>query len=103
MTPFEQRTCKYCNISITNQPVTPQIDDEFHFICWCPMFENVRGIFYKEYSVVKKGFMELTDQHKFLTILCPTTAYLTKLTNRFIRNMLVDRNKIDEGIAINCI
>ena len=39
----------------------------------------------------------MNDDHKFLTILCPTSAQAAKLVNRFIKFMFEKRKRIDLG------
>jgi len=37
--PFENRKCQYCNV----------LEDEFHFIFECPMYNNIRHIYLQDY------------------------------------------------------
>ena len=43
------------------------------------------------------GFVNMKDDQKFLTLMCPTTVKVAKLTNKMIKFMFEKRAKIEEG------
>ena len=55
--PYEQRFCKCC---------TTEIEDEYHFIIICPLYEDIRKLFIKPYYRIKPSM------YKFL-LLCKTS------------------------------
>ena len=108
VTPYNQRFCVFCQTQPgdlnTNQICNESnsipiqfLDTEQHFLLGCNRFINTRNIFLDKISTLKPGFMELTESEKFSTLMCPTSAQLTKTVNRFIRFMVEIREKISSG------
>ena len=46
-----ERLCIYCE--------NRQIDDEYHFICECPIFNNLRGMYIKPYYRIRPNVYKL--------------------------------------------
>ena len=47
-------------------------------------------------SSLLPGFLNLSDNEKFVTLLCPTKPQTAKLANRLIKKMFELRDKIDK-------
>ena len=82
-------------------PSGPAIDDEFHFLIRCPVFSSDRNCVFTRLSQITPNFPNLSDADKFKTLLCPTTAFSTKLVHRFIKQMFATRDKYDGVNQIN--
>ena len=69
-TKLEERLCQICNSNT--------IEDEFHFLCVCPHYEQERRCLYS--SVVNKSpmFSESTDKEKFDTLMTHYNNYVLK-------------------------
>ena len=52
-TPREQRYCLSCNKF--------DLEDEYHFVCVCPFFQNIRIQYIKKYYFVKPSMFKFTD------------------------------------------
>ena len=101
VTPVELRTCSYCVPTSTapsclgsRPPPTSPIDDEYHFLMNCSRFKNMREIAFEDISVHLPVFSNLSEIQQFCTLLCPTHATVTKIVNRFIRDMFQSREKL---------
>ena len=116
ITPSDQRYCKYCcsvfqprHTQLATAPsqtpsaptAEPAIDDEFHFLIRCPVFSSDRNCMFTRFSQLTPNFLNLSDANKFKTLLCPTTAFSTKLVYRFIKQMFATRDKYDGENQIN--
>ena len=109
ITPLAQRTCSFClpstNCDIPNQtvyynPESGLVDDEVHFLTKCPRFANTRRVFYSAIAAIVPDFKEMTDDQKFVTLMCPRNPQATKTVNRYIRFMFDQRDKINSGVNI---
>lgn len=109
VTPVNARFCVYCSQStapLTTTPTTTpppdspqkQVDTEIHFLTQCSAFTTERNRVYGDMSTHVPDFNKMSDQQKFVTMLCPTTAQSAKLINRFIKLMFEGRAKTDELI-----
>ena len=58
---------------------------------------------YGKMSSLLPNFMQLTDDQKFMQLLCPITPQAAKLVNKFCKIMFECRNKIDEGSTLDDI
>ena len=108
VTPASARFCGYCSHSTspstpTATPTSPppaspqkQVDTEFHFLTQCNAFVSERNLVYGEMSAHVPNFAQMSDQQKFATMLCPTTAHSAKLIHRFIKLMFEGREKMDK-------
>ena len=105
VTPVDKRICTYCLPPSTSTPSTTSsgptppagpVDDELHFTIRCPRFETERNIIFEEMSSLLPGFLSLSDNEKFVTLLCPTKPQTAKLANRLIKKMFELRDKIDK-------
>ena len=95
--PVDKRICKYCSSYYTDNNLICPVDDEFHLIIGCTKFQGARDLFYEQCSNLNKDFMDLSDSQKFVSVLCPATAQLAKLVNRYIARIMTGRKEIDEG------
>ena len=102
--PISERICSFCRslheCSLPNQTAICKscaVDDEVHFLTICPRFENTRSVFYSVIESDMPGFKEKKDDHKFLTLVCPTSPQIAKTVNRYIRFMFEQREKIVAG------
>ena len=114
VTPLDQRICVYCSdATATTTPTSPRpppvapppgsVDNEHHFLIQCSRFANERIAVFAEMSSLMPDFMQMSDQHKFKILLCPTSPQAAKLTNRFIKLMFECRAKIENSQAVtNC-
>ena len=98
-TSCSQRTCSHssCCSNPALAAAEPAIDDEFHFLLQCSMFDAERTCLFTRLSSLIPGFDKLSLTCKFKTLLCPTTALATKLTHRFIKNMFAQREIYDNA------
>ena len=111
VTPLQNRVCVHClsdtppSTSATpprpaspTRPAPPQqqpglLDDEIHFLVQCNRFNDERYNLFQEMSTLMPNFMQMSDQNKFKTLMCPITPQAAKLTNRFIKMMFENREK----------
>ena len=42
------------------------IEDEFHFLCICPIYQNLRENLYSSYYNISNDFIDLSDDQKFV-------------------------------------
>ena len=56
--PLEDRVCKLCN-SVTNN-----IEDEFHVLCVCNAYNDIRISLYNNISYINSNFDEYDDFEK---------------------------------------
>ena len=109
-TPLEQRVCVYCQSppasagtpSLPPGPSTqeaghPPVDTEHHFLVKCSTFAVQRNCLYGKIKTLLPNFDLLTDEEKFVQLVCPVSAQAAKLFNKFIKMMFESRAKIDEG------
>ena len=94
-TPILDRTCKYCSDLV--------VDDESHFLLFCQTFSNKRECFFNKLGTILPNFIDLPNEQKLATILCPATATAAKLSNKYIAILFNNRKKLDEGIPINTL
>ena len=103
--PYDKRVCSFCppvSNCMPNQTCSPAassgaVDSEVHFLMNCTRFSNSRRHFFDNASRLIPGFSNMDDDHKFVTLLCPTNAQTAKLTNRFIKFMFEMRKRIELG------
>ena len=57
----DERTCEICNSNA--------VENEIHFICECPVYENYRHRLYEEVSRTDTNFMNLPIQEKFVYLM----------------------------------
>ena len=111
ITPFHQRTCRYCPTlsppctgAPPGQPAlsstghghpAPPPDTEFHFLMECNMFKSQRSSLFENIELSNPNFASISDHEKFKTLLCPVSADLAKLVHRFVKNMFESREKYD--------
>ena len=105
ITPFELRHCKYCQEmgGDSSEPNLNFVDTEFHFLVQCSSFSIKRNCLYGKMSSLLPNFMQLSDDQKFMQLLCPITPQSAKLVNKFCKIMFECRKKIDEGSTLEDI
>ena len=118
ITPIDQRICIYCKPPAPTsrsctQPSTSQsqtlrtgspsaqVDSEQHFLISCPIFSVERNCLFGKMSSIEPDFRTLSNEDKFVKLLCPTSPQMAKLSNKLIKIMFESRNKIDLGQPIN--
>ena len=77
VTPVTSRICKYCTSN--------KIDDEYHAILQCGTFVLKRYCFFGKITSILPGFMELSPDHKLLTILCPSTSEIAVCVSKYLK------------------
>ena len=78
--PRNERRCIYCDMN--------DIDDELHFLCKCPCFDDLRRTYIKRY------FYTRTNMYKLIELLkCDDRSTLVKLC-KFIKLAFNRRNAI---------
>ena len=106
VTPVDQRTCQYCTppSSARSSPCSGQspstsalIDNEEHFLMSCSRFSSVRRSAFEEISFIFPHFLNLSVNRQFCTLLCPTDPKIAKITNRLIKQMFNDRERMDKS------
>ena len=76
------------------------VDSEAHFLTQCTRFSTTRKHFYSKIAEAVPGFVDMKDDQKFLTLMCPKTVKMAKLTNKLIKFMFEKRAKIEEGLNV---
>ena len=59
-TPLEERLCRLC--------IDECIEDEFHFLCVCRLYQNERVLLYNRVSELHSEFASLNVQEKFVSL-----------------------------------
>ena len=77
----DDRKCTLCNLD--------SIEDEFHFICKCPLYAQFRKELYDTYKVKHSNFGTLSDDEKFILIM----KSANKQAGRYIVNSFDTRRK----------
>ena len=54
------------------------IEDEFHFLCICPIYQNLRENLYSSYYNISNDFIDLSDDQKFVYMLKQPIRNLNK-------------------------
>ena len=61
------------------------IEDEFHFPCICPIYQNLRENLYASYYNISNDFIDLSDDQKFVYMLkqpiCNVIKFVTLAWN----------------------
>jgi hypothetical protein len=88
------RCCIYC------QPAgAPGVrDDEFHLFS-CPCFANQQQCLFGKVSSVVWGFRSLSFIDQVKSLLCPTSAEICRLVNKYIKIIFKGRDKLDDGAS----
>ena len=92
-TPVNDQLCLFC--------CDKMIDNESHFILSCSTFKTKRQCFFNKLATLVPNFLNLNNNDKLATILCPISAKAAKLANRFIRFMFQSRRKIEEDSLLH--
>ena len=74
--PLEDRVCKLCN-SVTNN-----IEDDFHVLCVCNAYNDIRTSLYNNISDINSNFDEYDDFEKFVFI---NNEYQVQLANFLLK------------------
>ena len=67
---LEERICQLCDLNC--------VEDEFHFLCICPVYSDLRKDLYLKYSQLLNDFNSLTEGVAFISILNNPTRQLVK-------------------------
>jgi hypothetical protein len=59
--PEDERKCKVCDFN--------DIENEFHFLCICNVYNEFRNILYKNVSNHSNNFLHMSDRDKFLYLM----------------------------------
>ena len=59
--PYEQRICQLCELN--------KVEDEFHFIMECPLYDNVRHELFRKAERQNLEFYQLHDMPKFIFLI----------------------------------
>lgn len=57
-TPRHLRICKFC--------INHLVEDEYHFLIICPLYNELRQSFYDKISSISPSFISLTGQEKYV-------------------------------------
>ena len=55
--PLDERVCEMCNLN--------KIEDEFHFLCECTIYEDIRNKYYDTVMRRYPEFNDLIDKNRF--------------------------------------
>ena len=59
--PVEERLCELCN--------NEQVESEIHFICYCPLYDDVRTNMYNQVKLICHDFETMTTENKFVYLM----------------------------------
>lgn len=59
--PLNNRLCPLCSLNV--------VEDEFHFLCVCPIYNEFREALYNHISLSNEHFRNMPDDVKFITIM----------------------------------
>ena len=88
-TRFEDRVCVYCD--------SGEVDTEQHSIIQCNLTECNCSSLYSILSSIDTSFHSLSNEEKLRYILCPVDALRAKLSNNFLRLLVMTRTLVDQG------
>ena len=91
VTPITSRICKYCNDN--------RIDDEKHAILECNTFSIKRNCFFGKISSLLPKFVEMSPEHKLLSILCPLNTEIALCVSKYLKIISETRVKLDQGLS----
>ena len=60
-TPINERICQFCNYN--------EIEDEFHFLCKCTLYDGLRKNMIEQVCKENTGFIDYTDHDKFIFLM----------------------------------
>ena len=69
-----------------------RIEDEFHVIMQCPLYDDVRSSCLKSIRVLCHEFNELTSEHQFIEIMSKPLYY--RIAFRFMSDILNKRRYV---------
>jgi hypothetical protein len=94
-TPAEDRLCTYCSLDV--------VEDEMHFILYCPKYEPNRKILFSKLSEFS-SFTSMSDTVKFKFIMGYNDGDydIVKLVSEFIHDNLTLRNQIAVRTTFYC-
>ena len=93
--PSWERVCRYC--------IDSSIDNEGHFLHDCVTFTLKRNCFFALLDTVVPAFLQLSREHKILTMLSPNNSKATELVSKFIGILFKARYQIDDGTPVQII
>ena len=99
--PLADRGCRFCGplgprVAIGN-PGRGPVDDEEHAITVCNFMAAERVQLYKSITHICPVFVTLSNESKFVKLMCPVSSVECNLISRFIKSTFDKRNISDEG------
>ena len=91
VTPITSRICKYCKDN--------RIDDERHAILECTTFSIKRNCFFGKISSLLPKFVEMSPEHKLLSILCPVNTEIALCVSKCLKIITETRVKLDQDLS----
>lgn len=82
-TPRENRICKLCNTSM--------VESEYHFLCICPMFRDLRV----KYNIP----VSLNNINTFVSLLSSNSVRKIRCISKFIHHAMIERNEYLRMVA----
>jgi hypothetical protein len=70
----EERLCKLC--------ITQKIEDEYHFLIHCPIYNSSRKICYQKISELCSNFNNMSDKSKFYYLLPSSSKNDLRIENK---------------------
>ena len=89
-TRYEDRLCLYCD--------SGQVDTELHSIIFCQLTDTNRNSLYTILNNIDNSFHSLSNEGKMAYILCPVDALRAKLSNNYLRLLVLTRDCIDQRL-----
>ena len=93
--PFSSWTCKFRSHLFEDNDSKP-IDDERHFFK-CEIFTDKINCLILKMTTLLPAFIYMTEEEKFLTLMCPTSPQSAKIINKFIKIVFEARDKVLDG------
>ena len=76
--PLEQRICTLCDKN--------EVEDEFHLLCHCPIYEDILKVLYNETITLYPDFTEMDDLQQFVFLVSNVQKQVINvLTTAFFR------------------
>ena len=80
--PLEQRICTLCDRN--------EVEDEFHLLCHCPIYEDIRKVLYNETITLYPDFTEMDDLQLFVFLVSKVKKQVINfLTTAYFRRRAV--------------
>ena len=83
VTPIENRLCSVCN----------SIEDEFHFLLHCQLYNEERSALFHEITNIEQEFSSLTDRDRLIFLLSNENSQILTWVGKFVYNSFTKRNE----------